>query len=294
VSGPDGPARSRQDRSRRDATLPPPPDPLPVAVADSHCHLDLRDGDEWLDVETALEQATAVGVDRVVQIGCDVESSRWSVAAAQSHRQVVAAVALHPNEAPVLAAQGPGVLETALSAIADLARDDRVRAIGETGLDRFRTGEEGFAAQEASFRAHIALAKQVGKPLVVHDRDAHDDVLRVLDDAGAPDIVVMHCFSGDAAFARRCVERGYILSFAGTVTFKNAEPLRDALRATPLDHVLVETDAPFLTPTPHRGRTNASYLVPLTVRSMAATLVLPVADVAEAISATSDRVFGPW
>jgi TatD DNase family protein len=182
----------------------------------------------------------------------------------------------------------------AVREIEALAGDPRVRGIGETGLDTFRTGADGRAAQEASFRAHIAIAKRHGKPLVIHDRDAHADILRVLDEEGAPDTVVMHCFSGDAAFASECVTRGYVLSFAGTVTFANAGALREAAAVTPTDQLLVETDAPYLTPMPYRGRPNASYLIPLTVRALAEVKGVNVDELAAAISATGDRVFGPW
>jgi TatD DNase family protein len=289
------PLRERPEGGRRrDRTYPPAPEPLPVPVADSHCHLDIADGDAWLPVADAVAQAAAVGVDRIVQIGCDLPGARWAVECATSNAAVVASVALHPNEAPRLAEQGPVVIEAAWDEIARLARHDRVRAVGETGLDRFRTGPDGLHAQISSFERHIAIAKDAGKPLVIHDRDAHSEVLEVLDRVGAPETVVMHCFSGDAAFARECVARGFVLSFAGVVTFANAEPLRDALRITPLDRILVETDAPYLTPSPFRGRPNASYLIPLTLRGMADTLDLPVADLAAAVSATSDRVFGPW
>jgi TatD DNase family protein len=262
---------------------------------DNHCHMDLGRGDEGaLPVEEALELAASVGVTRVVQIGCDLPGARWAVAAAEAHTQVVAGVALHPNEAPVLAAAGR--LQEALEEIERLARgSDRVRAIGETGLDYFRTGEEGRAAQHESFRAHIGLARTLDRTLVIHDRDAHEDVLRVLDEVGAPDRWVMHCFSGDADFALECLDRGAYLSFAGTVTFKNAEPLREALRIAPTDRILVETDAPYLTPVPHRGRTNASYLVPLTVRAMAETRAMDVASLCRAIAANTDAAFGgPW
>ncbi len=269
------------------------PEPLPHPVVDNHCHLDIERGDDdpALTVGEALSRAASVGVPRIVQIGCDLPGARWAVETAQAHDEVVAGVALHPNEAPRLAAQGD--LEEALAEIGRLARSsDRVRAVGETGLDYFRTGDDGRAAQHTSFRAHIELAKELDKTLVVHDRDAHEDVLRVVDDLGAPARWVMHCFSGDAAFARACLDRGAYLSFAGTVTFKNAERLRAALRATPLDRILVETDAPFLTPMPHRGRTNASYLVPLTVRSMATTCKLDLTELCQAIEANTEAAFG--
>ena len=271
---------------------PPAPEPLPHPVVDNHCHLDMGRGEEpALPVEEALAEAPAVGVPRIVQIGCDLRGARWAVEAAATYDALVAGVALHPNEAPRL----PD-LDAALAEIEVLARaHDKVRAVGETGLDTFRTGAEGRAVQEESFRRHIDLAKRLDKTLVIHDRDAHDDVLRVVDEEGAPDRWVMHCFSGDAAFARACLDRGAHLSFAGTVTFKNAEPQRDALRTTPPDRVLVETDAPYLTPVPHRGRTNASYLVPLTVRAMAEVRGDDLATLCAALDRNTETAFGgPW
>ncbi len=293
----DGPTRERSavsDGRTRDRARPPAPEPLPLPVADAHCHLDIADGeptDGWLPTEQALAAARAVGVSRIVQVGCDRPGARWAVAAAQRHDAIVAAVALHPNAAPDLHAAGE--LDEALAEIDALAADPRVRAIGETGLDHFRTPPEGRAVQEASFRAHIALADRHGKALMIHDRDSHADVLRVLAH-GAPDRVVFHCFSGDAAMARHCVERGWFLSFAGTVTFKNAGSLRDALREVPLSQLLVETDAPYLTPMPYRGRPNASYLVPLTVRAMAEVKGVAVEQLCEALAANTDRAFDAW
>ncbi len=287
-----GPTRSRHDGGR-DRSRPPAPEPLPHPVVDNHCHLDIADGPEgsWLPTEDALAQAAAVGVTRIVQIGCDLPGARWAVEAATAHDAIVAGVALHPNEAPLHAERGD--LDAALAEIEALAGSgDRVRAVGETGLDYFRTGEDGRAAQQQSFRWHVDLAKRLDRTLVIHDRDAHDDVLRILDEEGVPDRFVMHCFSGDAAFARACLDRGAWLSFAGTVTFKNAEPLREALRVVPLDRVLVETDAPYLTPTPHRGRPNASYLVPLTVRSMAETRGDDLAELCAAVDANTEAAFG--
>ena len=226
-----------------------------------------------------------------MQIGCDLPGARWAVRAAAQHDALVAGVALHPNEAPRLDVEGR--LDEALAEIERLAASsDRVRAVGETGLDYFRTGEEGRAAQQLSFRRHIDLAKRLDRTLVIHDRDAHADVLRILDEEGAPERFVMHCFSGDAEFARECLDRGGWLSFAGTVTFKNAEPLRDALRVVPQDRVLVETDAPYLAPVPHRGRPNASYLVPLTMRSMAQTRAEPLVQLCAAVDANTDAAFG--
>jgi TatD DNase family protein len=278
---------------------PPLPEPLAVAVADSHCHLDIgmggRDGEDGLAVEEALARAAAVGVPRIVQIGCDLAGARWAVDAANRFDEIVAGVSLHPNEAPRLVRDGDETaLDDALAEIDRLAADPRVRAVGETGLDYFRTGEEGRTLQHKSFRAHIEMAKRHGKALVIHDRDAHDDVLRVLVEEGSPERVVLHCFSGDVGMARECVARGYWLSFAGTVTFKNAAGLRNALAVTPAEHLLVETDAPFLTPSPFRGRPNASYLIPLTLRAMAEVKKVPVDELASAVAANTDRAFDPW
>lgn len=259
---------------------PPSPPPLATAALDSHCHLDLMD----VDAATAIEQAKAAGIARVVTVGIDVPTSRWQVETAEQHHDVYAAVAVHPNEAHAAD-------DEAWAAIEELASHPKVVAVGETGLDHFRTAEHGWTQQEESFRRHIAIAKRTDKALVIHDRDAHDDVLRVLDEEGAPQRVVFHCFSGDADFARRCADAGYVMSFAGNVTFGNAQPLRDAAALAPLDLLLVETDAPFLTPMPFRGRPNAPYLVPLTVRALAEVKGVTEDEVAAAVTATANRTF---
>ncbi|MFD4136611.1 TatD family hydrolase [Streptomyces goshikiensis] len=289
--------------SRTSNDAPPPlPEPLRVAVADSHTHLDLQAG----TVEEGLAKAASVGVTTVVQVGCDVKGSRWAAETAAQYDNVHAAVALHPNEAPRIvlgdpdgwsrqgarAGGGEAALDEALAEIEALAALDHVKAVGETGLDHFRTGPEGMAAQERSFRAHIEIAKRQGKALVIHDREAHADVLRVLREEGAPERTVFHCYSGDAEMARECAAAGYYMSFAGTVTFKNAQPLRDALAVAPLELVLVETDAPYLTPAPYRGRPNAPYLIPLTVRAMAAVRSLDEDAMATALAANTARAFG--
>ena len=272
---------------------PPAPAPLPIPVVDNHTHLDIsRDGEEPPDLARAIAEAAAVGVPRMVQIGCDLPGARFTVDVIDRYPALLGGVALHPNEAPRLQARGE--LADAYAEIEQLAAHPRVRVVGETGLDYFRTGPEGVGVQQDSFRWHIDLAKRTGKALQIHDRDAHDDVLRILEEEGSPDNTVLHCFSGDIAMARECVERGYVLSFSGTVTFKNAAGLRDALAVTPLDQLLVETDAPYLTPAPHRGASNASYLVPLTVRAMAGVLNVDVPSLCTAITATSERVYGPW
>ncbi|MFE2481206.1 TatD family hydrolase [Streptomyces sp. NPDC059389] len=282
-------------------TPPPLPEPLRVAVADSHTHLDMQAG----TVEEGLAKAASVGVTTVVQVGCDVKGSRWAAETAAAYENVHAAVALHPNEAPRIvlgdpdgwsrqgarAGGGEAALDEALAEIEELAKLAHVKAVGETGLDHFRTGPDGMAAQERSFRAHIEIAKRQGKALVIHDREAHADVLRILREEGAPERTVFHCYSGDADMARECAAAGYYMSFAGTVTFKNAAPLREALAVAPLELVLVETDAPYLTPAPYRGRPNAPYLVPLTVRAMAAVRGIGEDAMATALAANTARAF---
>ena len=289
-----GPTRSRVNAEfgqRRDTSRPPLPEPLPAPVVDNHCHLDIEDGLGWLDPTEALALATQVGVPRIVQIGCDLPGAAWAVETALAYDAIVAGVAIHPNEAPKLAALGE--LDAGLAEIERLAGSTpKVRAIGETGLDYYRTGPAGVDAQQRSFAAHIALAHRLDKTLVIHDRDAHADVLAMLDNHGTPRRTVLHCFSGDVTFAKECLDRGAFLSFAGTVTFKNAQNLRDALAVAPLDRILVETDAPFLTPTPHRGRPNASYLIPTTVRTMAEVRGDDLAVLCGAIEANTDAAFG--
>ncbi|MET9161708.1 TatD family hydrolase [Streptomyces parvulus] len=288
----------RSDKS----DAPPLPAPLGVPVADSHTHLDMQSG----TVAEALAKAASVGVTTVVQVGCDLAGSRWAAETAAAHEAVHATVALHPNEAPRIVhgdpdgwsrqgARTPGgdaALDDALAEIDRLAALEQVKGVGETGLDYFRTGPEGKEAQERSFRAHIEIAKRHGKALVIHDRDAHDDVLRVLKEEGAPERTVFHCYSGDARMAAVCARAGYFMSFAGNVTFKNAQNLRDALAVAPAELVLVETDAPFLTPVPYRGRPNAPYLVPVTVRAMAAVRGVDEDTLATALAANTARAFG--
>jgi TatD DNase family protein len=275
---------------------PPLPQALTVPVYDNHTHLEPPTTDDgWqsrLDYRDALDRASSVGVRGVVQVGTDLASSQWSADIAAIEPRVLAAVALHPNEAPVL--DRDGTLDDALAAISELAGRPRVRAIGETGLDYFRTGEDGQAAQLRSFEAHIEIAKQKGLALQIHDRDAHRDVIATLLRVGAPERTVFHCFSGDAELASILSEHGWYASFAGTVTFKNAPGLRDALEALPRRLVLIETDSPFLTPVPLRGRPNSSYLIPLTLRAMAAHLGTDVSMLAALISSNTEEVYGLW
>jgi TatD DNase family protein len=270
--------------------LPPSPEPLPRPVVDSHCHLDTAAHVTGLSPADAIARAAEANITRIVQIGCDVDDSRWAIETAHAHPEVVATVALHPNQAARMSREE---LSAALVEIDGLATDERVRGIGETGLDYYRTREsEGKARQHESFAAHISLAHAHGKTLVIHDRDAHDDILKVLDAEGAPERFIMHCFSGDAAFARECLDRGAYLSFPGPVTYKANDDLRAALRATPIDRVLVETDAPYLVPMPWRGYPNASYLIPHTVRHMAEVRGESVAELCDALTENAFAVFG--
>jgi TatD DNase family protein len=240
------------------------------------------------DVAHTVAAARAVGIRRMVSVGIDLATSRWQAQVAAEHADVYAAVAIHPNDA------ANGVDDQTLTQIAALATLPKVRAVGETGLDYYRTPPERHPAQQESFRRHIAIARQTGRALMIHDREAHDDTLRILAEEGVPDRVVFHAFSGDVAMAKTCADAGYVMSFAGNVTFRNAGGLREAAAAVPRDLLLVETDAPFLTPEPWRGRPNGPYLVPLTLRAVAAARGEDVDTLASAVAATSERMFGPW
>lgn len=303
---------------------PEPPEPLPGPVVDNHAHLPVLDddgrpvddddvalppGESPLTTAEQLARAAAAGVVRVLTVGCDVPSLAGSVRLAHDHPQIAAALAIHPNEAPLhagvreVAPDGldPAVREhhalsfaEAFARVAELARDERVVAVGESGLDHFRTGEEGRAHQLRAFRDHIALAKELGKPLQIHDRDAHADVVATLLADGAPERTVFHCFSGDAELAGVLAEHGWYASFAGPVTHKANDSLRKALRALPPSLVLVETDAPYLTPTPYRGRPNAPYVMPITVRAIADQLGLAVDETCRVLTANTDAVYGTW
>lgn len=275
------------------------PEPLAGPVIDTHTHLNLHDrylhGEDVPDADGLLALAAEVGVTRVVQIGCDVGYARHSIELARTRPEVVVGVSVHPNDAARLEEQGGRTaLDEALAEVAVLATDEVVRAVGETGLDYYRTTEAGHAAQEHSFRAHIALAKQLDKTLVIHDRDAHDDVIAVLASEGPPRQVVFHCFSGDADMARVCAEHGWFMSFAGPLTYKANEGLRAAFAVAPDDLVLVETDAPYLTPVPHRGKPNASYLMPFTVRAMAELRGYGEARMCRLLFDNAQRAFGTW
>ncbi|WP_104172697.1 TatD family hydrolase [Arthrobacter sp. Y81] len=271
---------------------PPAPEPLPVPVMDNHTHLDFPNADVTVDVSAALDIAASVGVQGAVQVGCDLESSRFTVQAVDLDSRLLGAVAIHPNDAPDYAKRGE--LEDALAEIEELALHPRIRAIGETGLDFFRTEGEGLKHQRYSFRRHIDIAKRLDLTLQIHDRDAHDDVVQVLREEGAPERVVFHCFSGDEELARTCNSEGWYMSFAGTVTFKNAANLRAALAIADPARVLVETDAPFLTPHPFRGRPNASYLIPHTVRTMAELTSTELSGLCAQIAENSVRAYGSW
>jgi TatD DNase family protein len=282
------------DRHNRDIDRPlaPAPAPLKVSAIDSHAHLEIVTNTEPDSAEVAkvISDAAAAGIDRIVQVGYSAEQSKWCVRLAELYpKQVLAAVALHPNEAPVVSD-----LEADLAIISELAKHPRVRAIGETGLDYFRTPPELQEIQRESFRRHIAIAKNNDLALVIHDRDAHEDVLKVLEEVGAPDKTIFHCYSGDLEMAKYCAARGYVLSFAGTVTFKNAPDLREAVRYVPDDLLLVETDSPFLAPSPHRGALNTPAQIANIVRFIADERNVDPEHIAEVTSANTVRLFGSF
>ena len=281
--------RHNRDIDREQAPLP---EALPVPTVDAHAHIEIvtNEAPDSEAVKKVLDDAKSVNVDRIVQVGYSAEQSQWCVDMANAFPgRVLAAVALPPNEAPVVAD-----LEADWAIIEKLAQEPRVRAIGETGLDYFRTPPELRKRQQDSFKWHIDLAKRTNKALVIHDRDSHDDVLSVLLEVGAPEKTVFHCFSGDVEMAKICIDRGYILSFAGTMTFKNAPALREAVKLVPHDQLLVETDSPFLAPMPHRGALNTPAQIANIVRAMAAERNEDVAELATALSDNAERIFGSF
>jgi len=282
------------DRHNRDLDRKPAPLPeaLPVPCVDSHAHLEIvtNTDPDHPEIKRVLDEAASVGINRIVQVGYSAEQSEWSVRCAEKwNSQVLAAVALHPNEAPVV-----DDLEKDLVVIDRLAKNPRVRAIGETGLDFFRTPPELQEKQKYSFRRHIAIAKENNKALVIHDRDAHRAVLDLLMEEGAPEKTIFHCFSGDLEMAKECVSKGYFLSFAGTVTFKNAPELRQAAEFVPIELMLVETDSPFLCPMPNRGALNTPAQIPNTLRVIADVRGISAEYLAAAISENSERIFGKF
>ena len=280
--------RHNRDLDRQPAPLP---EPLNVNCVDAHAHIEIitNSAPDAPEIGKVLADAKSVGIDRIVQVGYSAEQSEWGVKLAEHWPNILAAVALHPNEAPVVED-----LEADLSKIEELATHPKVRAIGETGLDFFRTEPALQERQKYSFRRHIDLAKRVDKALVIHDRDAHRAVLDLLVEEGAPEKTIFHCYSGDAKMARECIEKGYILSFAGTITFKNAPALREAVKLVPIDQLLVETDSPFLAPMPHRGSLNTPAQIPTILRFMAEERGEDVDELATAISNNCERLFGSF
>ena len=278
-------------------TAPAQPAPLPRPALDSHTHLNLIN----VPLSEVVASARTAGIVRIVTVGTDLESSRWSVRCAEDHDAVYAAVAVHPNETQAVSAEfgegapAPGSPAAAevLAGIEALARSPRVVAVGETGLDYYRHHAEP-GVQRWWFREHITIAKRTGQALMIHDREAHADVLRILEEEGPPDRVVFHCFSGDVAMVKQCAEAGYVMSFAGNVTFANAQPLRDAAAAAPADLILAETDAPFLTPVPNRGKPNEPALTADTLRCLAEVKGMDLAALCDTVTATAQRTFGPW
>jgi len=275
------------------------PEALAAPVIDTHCHLDIHDrhlhGGSMPDPDTLIEMAAAVGVTRIMQIGCDLEAARLSILLAKTRPALVVGVGLHPNEAPrIFEVDGRVGLDLAYAAIEEMVKDEVVRAVGETGLDYFRSDESTRPIQQESFRRHIDIAKKVGKTLVIHDRESHQDVMDILIEEGAPERVIFHCFSGDAAMAKFCADQGWYLSFSGVVTFKNATDLHEAAAVVPNDLILVETDAPYLTPVPNRGKPNASYLMPFTVRALASLRGVDEVTMAGHLWDNAQRALGVW
>jgi TatD DNase family protein len=277
----------------RPQNYPELPEPLEVGTYDNHTHLEIADGETPLGVKEHLALMRQVNMLGAVQVGVTLESSIWSAQVASQNPMLLAAVALHPNEAPLY--QSLSALDEAISQIAELARQPRVRAVGETGLDFFRTeGDQALALQLHSFEAHIEIAKDNDLALQIHDRDAHDDVVATLKRVGSPEKVVLHCFSGDLALVESAKNNGWFISFAGNITFKRNQYLRDALLAADIRQVLVETDAPFLAPEPLRGRPNAPYLVPHTLRFLAELLRVDINRLAEQINRNTENAYGSW
>lgn len=268
----------------------PPPIPEPVGrLIDAHTHLDACGAVDADDVRVILDRAGQAGVAAVVTIADDLDAARWAAQAADWDPRVYAAVALHPTRADALTDAAKAELE-------QLAGRERVVAVGETGLDLYWPGRlQGCAEpaqQREAFAWHIDLAKRTGKPLMIHNRDADAEVLDVLRAEGAPETVIFHCFSSGPEMARTCVDAGWILSLSGTVSFRNARELREAAPLIPAGQMLVETDAPFLTPHPYRGAPNESYCLPYTVRALAELVGRPAEELAEESSATANRVYG--
>lgn len=292
---PNGTGPNETGPGRPERRAPAPPDPLPAPALDAHCHLDIM----GLPVPTVLEQARAAGIERVVTVGIDLESSRWAArCAAEYPGAVYAAVAIHPNDVAAATngatvSGGAAAAEDVLAEIETLAGLPQVRVVGETGLDYYRDDSDP-ELQREWFRAHIGIAKRTGKALMIHDRDAHEDVLRILAEEGPPETVVFHCFSGDERMAKQCAEAGYVMSFAGNVTFASAGSLREAAAAAPAGLLLVETDAPFLTPVPHRGKPNSPAQAAHTARRVAEVKGMDLAGFCAQVTATGERVFGPW
>lgn len=284
--------RKSEDGSKRDLSYPDLPEPLAVGTYDNHTHLEIADGENPMDYREHLELANRVGILGGVQVGGSVETSKWSAQIAAIEPRLVAAVALHPN----VAAEYKSVaeLDQAIAEIAKLATQPRVRAVGETGLDYFRTEADRIFLQQHSFEEHIRIAKENNIALQIHDRDAHQDVVNTLLRVGAPERTVFHCFSGDVELAEILSQRGWYASFAGTLTFKKNQALRDALAVLPKELILVETDAPFLTPEPFRGRPNSPYLIPLTVRKMAEVREISESEMAEQLTQNTEAVYGSW
>lgn len=288
-------AGEKSSKSGKTVEFPPNPEPLEVPIYDNHCHLEFEFDDDLgvMPWQENLDRAQSVGIKGVVQVGVTLESSKWCAKLAGSDSRVLAAVALHPNEAPLYETREK--LEVAIAEIEELAKQPRVRAIGETGLDFFRTeGGNNLELQQISFEEHIRIAKEHNLALMIHDRDAHDEVVATLKRVGAPDKVVFHCYSGEPDLAEICNANGWYMSFAGNITIKRNQHLRDSLVLANKELILIETDAPFLAPEPFRGRPNAPYLVPITARFMAQTRGDDLNELCHQLAKNTETVYGSW
>ena len=300
---------------RKPRPWPDAPKPLAAPVVDNHTHLPTHVGEiprregVALSLEEQLERAREVGVARMISSACELPDFDPMIELARAHEGVRVAIAIHPNDAALHAGCAepspdgltPKVrdyhvpLDEALAAVEARLDDPMVVAVGESGLDYFRTADSGREAQKESFRAHIDMAQRSGLPLQIHDRDAHEDTLAILDErASADQRIVFHCYSGDAAMAQHLAERGWYASFAGPITYPANSDLRAALAVLPRELVLVETDAPYLTPVPWRGCPNASYVMAHTVRFIADQWGVSEGEACDQLRANTEVVYGTW
>ncbi|NLC39138.1 MAG: TatD family hydrolase [Clostridia bacterium] len=253
-----------------------------IALADTHVHLNDRQyKDDW---EETVKRAQEAGVVLMINVGYDLPSSRRAVQMAQGRDGLYAAVGIHPHDALTLN-------EAALAELRSLAGHPRVVAVGEMGLDYYRDLSPR-EVQRKAFRQQLRLARELGKPVIIHDRDAHGDVLKILREEKAQELGgVLHCFSGSWEMAREAIKMGFYISFAGPVTYKNARRLLEVARQVPLNRLLLETDCPYLTPEPHRGRRNEPLYVALVAEKIAELRGMDLEELAAATLSNARTLF---